>query len=183
MSNDTDTTVGVTDQILDFIEGRFFGKYRGIVQSNEDETGRGRLQVTVPAVMGDQAVWALPCVPYAGPNVGLFAQPPDGAGVWVEFEAGDPFYPIWVGCFWGEGQIAREDSRPQIKFLKTDSFSLRIDDQEGTLEVTDGGGSTVKITATEISVEATEITNKAGTKKTSLTPIHFDVNDGAHTVV
>jgi uncharacterized protein involved in type VI secretion and phage assembly len=21
--------------------------------------------------------------------------------VWVEFENGDPDYPIWVGCFWG----------------------------------------------------------------------------------
>ena len=24
-----------------------------------------------------------------------------GSGVWVEFEHGDPDYPIWVGCFWG----------------------------------------------------------------------------------
>ena len=24
-----------------------------------------------------------------------------GAGVWVEFEQGDPDYPIWVGCYWG----------------------------------------------------------------------------------
>jgi uncharacterized protein involved in type VI secretion and phage assembly len=27
--------------------------------------------------------------------------PPVGAGVWVEFEHGDPTYPIWVGCRWG----------------------------------------------------------------------------------
>lgn len=24
-----------------------------------------------------------------------------GAGVWIEFEQGDPDYPIWVGGFWG----------------------------------------------------------------------------------
>jgi uncharacterized protein involved in type VI secretion and phage assembly len=24
-----------------------------------------------------------------------------GSGVWIEFEQGDPDYPIWVGCFWG----------------------------------------------------------------------------------
>ena len=27
--------------------------------------------------------------------------PQIGAGVWVEFEQGDPDYPIWAGCFWG----------------------------------------------------------------------------------
>jgi uncharacterized protein involved in type VI secretion and phage assembly len=27
--------------------------------------------------------------------------PPIGANVWIEFEQGDPDYPIWVGCFWG----------------------------------------------------------------------------------
>jgi hypothetical protein len=27
--------------------------------------------------------------------------PQIGAGVWIEFEQGDPDYPIWVGCFWG----------------------------------------------------------------------------------
>ena len=29
--------------------------------------------------------------------------PLPGSGVWVEFEQGDPDYPIWVGCFWGSG--------------------------------------------------------------------------------
>jgi uncharacterized protein involved in type VI secretion and phage assembly len=24
-----------------------------------------------------------------------------GAGVWIEFERGDPDYPIWVGGYWG----------------------------------------------------------------------------------
>ena len=27
--------------------------------------------------------------------------PPIGAGVWIEFEQGDPDYPIWTGGFWG----------------------------------------------------------------------------------
>jgi uncharacterized protein involved in type VI secretion and phage assembly len=48
--------------------------------------------------------WALPCVPLAGPSgtpMGIYLVPPIGAGVWIEFEKGDPDYPIWVGCRWG----------------------------------------------------------------------------------
>ena len=43
----------------------------------------------------------MPCVPWAGINTGMFMVPPIGAGVWVEFERGDPDYPIWVGGYWG----------------------------------------------------------------------------------
>ncbi len=31
----------------------------------------------------------------------MFTVPPIGAGVWVEFEQGDPDCPIWTGCFYG----------------------------------------------------------------------------------
>ena len=37
----------------------------------------------------------------AGKQMGTFIVPQIGAGVWVEFEHGDPDYPIWVGGFWG----------------------------------------------------------------------------------
>ena len=33
--------------------------------------------------------------------MGVSLVPPIGAGVWVEFEQGDPNHPIWVGCRWG----------------------------------------------------------------------------------
>src|SRR6185436_1862957 len=33
-----------------------------------------------------------------GTGMGMFWVPPTGAGVWVEFEGGDPNYPIWSGC-------------------------------------------------------------------------------------
>ena len=80
----------------------FFGKYRGTVVNNLDPMQRGRVQVSVPAVLGSGRLsWAEPCVPYAGDQVGLFAVPPVGANVWVEFEAGDPDHPILAGCFWG----------------------------------------------------------------------------------
>ncbi|MEU0519429.1 phage baseplate assembly protein V [Streptosporangium sp. NPDC006007] len=81
---------------------RFYGKYRGSVLENHDPLGRGRLLVSVPDVLGLlPSSWAMPCVPLAGLQMGVFAVPPPGAGVWVEFEQGNPDHPVWVGFFWG----------------------------------------------------------------------------------
>ncbi len=77
---------------------------------------QGRIQVSAPAVLGGtHARWAMPCVPYAGPGVGLFAIPPVGANVWVEFEGGDLDYPIWTGCFWGIGEVPAVPAVPQVE--------------------------------------------------------------------
>lgn len=84
--------------------GRFLGKFRGMVLNNIDPMQMGRLQVQVPDVTGlAPASWAMPCVPVAGIQNGFFALPMIGSGVWVEFEQGNVDYPIWVGCFWGSG--------------------------------------------------------------------------------
>jgi uncharacterized protein involved in type VI secretion and phage assembly len=83
---------------------RFLGKYRGMVLNNVDPLQQGRLQVQVPDVSGlAPATWAMPCVPVAGIQNGMFALPIVGSGVWVEFEQGNADHPIWVGCFWGSG--------------------------------------------------------------------------------
>jgi uncharacterized protein involved in type VI secretion and phage assembly len=81
---------------------KFYGKYRGLVLNNIDPMQMNRLQVQVPDVAGLIPVtWAMPCVPLAGLQNGMVALPIIGSGVWIEFEQGDPDYPIWVGCFWG----------------------------------------------------------------------------------
>ena len=79
-----------------------YGKYRGTVINNVDPMQIGRIQAMVPDVAGFvPSTWAMPCVPVAGINNGLFTVPMIGSGVWVEFERGDPDYPIWVGGYWG----------------------------------------------------------------------------------
>jgi uncharacterized protein involved in type VI secretion and phage assembly len=84
--------------------GRYYGKYRGVVVNNVDPMQIGRIQVNVPDVSNVMlSSWAMPCAPVAGIQTGMFAVPLPGSGVWVEFEQGDPDYPIWVGCFWGTG--------------------------------------------------------------------------------
>lgn len=106
----------------------FFGKYRGKVVNNIDPLMLGRLTVIVPAVSELPISWAMPCVPYAGRNVGFFALPPIAANVWIEFEAGDPNYPIWTGCFWGEGELPVKSAVPTSKVIKTETVTLEIND-------------------------------------------------------
>jgi uncharacterized protein involved in type VI secretion and phage assembly len=81
---------------------RFFGKYRGTVVNNVDPMQIGRIMAIVPDVSGEiPTSWAMPCLPSAGINTGVFTVPQVGAGVWIEFEHGDPDRPIWVGGYWG----------------------------------------------------------------------------------
>jgi hypothetical protein len=79
----------------------WFGKYRGIVLQNVDPMQIGRIIAEVPAVLGQTpSSWALPCVPAAGIQSGIFIVPPIGSQVWIEFEGGSPNEPIWTGGFW-----------------------------------------------------------------------------------
>jgi uncharacterized protein involved in type VI secretion and phage assembly len=81
---------------------KFYGKYRGTVINNIDPLQMGRIQVQVPDVSNViPSTWAMPCLPFASIQAGQFAVPAIGSGVWVEFEQGNPDYPIWAGCFWG----------------------------------------------------------------------------------
>ncbi|MBZ4417431.1 phage baseplate assembly protein V [Myxococcus sp. RHSTA-1-4] len=114
--------------------GRYYGKYSGEVTGNADEQHLGRLLVRVPAIFGGElAVRARPCLPY-----GCFFIPPVGTKVWVEFEAGDPQYPIWVGTWHPTGTTPPEAavSPPEHRLLHTPSgHSLELRDAEGEQEV------------------------------------------------
>jgi len=81
---------------------KYFGKYRGMVVNNVDPMQIGRLQVQVPDVLGPLlSSWAMPCFPVTGKQMGFWSIPQIGTGVWVEFEQGEPDYPIWSGCWYG----------------------------------------------------------------------------------
>jgi hypothetical protein len=123
----------------------YFGKYRGKVVNNVDPLQMGRVQVSVPAVLGDNRMsWADPCVPYAGPKVGFYAIPPVGANIWVEFEGGKPENPIWSGCFWGSKvEMPTETLTPAapntLRLIKTPTNTLMLDDTPGV------GGMTLEV--------------------------------------
>jgi hypothetical protein len=159
---------------------QFFGKYRGKVENNVDPMQLGRVQVSVPAVLGDGNLsWAMPCVPYAGPGVGFFVIPPTGANIWVEFEAGDPDYPIWAGCFWGLGEVPALPAVAAMKVFKTDGITLTLSDLPGV------GGFTLEVEPPVVPLPlklvldagGIELSNSAA--KIELSPISVKINNGA----
>ena len=106
----------------------YFGKYRGKVVNNLDPLMLARLVILVPSVSELPLSWAMPCVPFAGKNVGFFALPQIGSNVWVEFEGGDANYPIWTGCFWGENEVPAKPALPTTKVIKTETVTFEIND-------------------------------------------------------
>lgn len=154
-----------------------YGKYRGTVANNKDPLGMGRVEVKVPLVYhGGQAHWAMPCVPFAGQGVGLFAVPPNGAHVWVEFEGGDLDYPIWSGCFWPQGHAPAQPAVPETKILKTANITLELNDKTGvTLEVRPpAAASVMKLTMGQSGIELS-----FGASKIQLSATAVTVNNGA----
>jgi len=163
---------------------KFYGKYRGKVQNNVDPQQQGRLQVSCPAVFGEGTLaWAMPCAPFGGPGVGFFALPPIAANLWVEFEAGDPDYPIWSGCFWGLGEVPALPAIEQMKVIKTGRITITLSDLPGL------GGFTVEVnppavaTPLKLVFDAQGIALSNGAASVKLTPASVSVNDGALEVI
>src|SRR6266852_1859916 len=133
----------------------FYGKYRGVVSDNDDPLMIGRIRARVPDVMGDdESGWAMPCAPFGGSGMGFFALPKVGGGVWIEFEHGDPDYPIWSGCFWGTGEPPASPAVAEMKVLKTDLATITLNDLPGaggiTIETKDGAKIVMNATGIEI---------------------------------
>lgn len=145
--------------------GKFYGKYRGTVVNTVDPLKMGRLMVQVPDVLGSSpSTWAMPCLPVSGKQMGMFVLPQIGAGVWVEFEQGDPDYPIWVGCYWGSA--AEVPALANAAPPAVDQFVVQTTGQN-TLLISDVPGPTGGIllktsTGALISINQTGITLSNG---------------------
>jgi uncharacterized protein involved in type VI secretion and phage assembly len=138
----------------------FFGKYRGVVTDNRDPLQTGRIRARVPDVLGDdESGWAMPCLPFTGDGMGFFALPKLGAGVWIEFESGDPDYPIWVGGWYGSAsEVPAAVLSPPYKkvLLRTEGGqSITLDDTPGSggILLETSSGQKIKLTATSIEID------------------------------
>ena len=135
--------------------------------------------VSVPAVTGSGTLnWAMPSLPFAGSGVGFWAIPPEHANVWVEYEGGDPDYPIWSGCFWGIGEAPATPAVAELVVLKTKTCTLTLSDLPGIGGITIETKAGMKIT---MSATGLEITNGAATIQ--LQGPKVTINNGALEVI
>jgi len=157
--------------ILERVRYRFYGKYRGSVTDVDASTLR--IKAKVPAVLGTQETgWCMPCVPYAGSNVGMAFLPEQGSGVWIEFEGGDVSYPIWVGCYWRSGEQP-SDATPTVKAIVTTSPNkILLDDDAGSITISDSNQNTVTL-------DSSGITLTRGSSTVQINDSEVNVNDGA----
>jgi uncharacterized protein involved in type VI secretion and phage assembly len=166
---------GMDDQtlleIVERVRGRFFGKYRGTVTEVDDDTLR--IKAKVPAVLGGvKSGWCMPCVPYAGKEVGIAFLPEVGSGVWIEFEGGDVSYPIWVGCYWRSGEKP-SDATGKVKTIVSNAkHKILLDDDQGSITIQDNNENKITMNSSGITLE------RSG-KKVEVTSSKVSVNDGA----
>jgi len=168
-------------------DGKYFGKYRGMVMNNIDPMQMGRLLVQVSDISGLlPTTWALPCFPVTGKQMGLWTLPQIGAGVWVEFEQGDRDYPVWVGCFPGSAAdvpalaLAGNPVSPSIVLQTGLQNTIMISDMPGP-----AGGILLKTTTgAMISINDVGITlsNGKGAVIAMMGP-SVNINAGALTVI
>lgn len=164
----------MTDPLLndlaDRIRSRFYGKYRGVVTDVDASTMR--VKAAVPSVLPNGGTgWAMPCVPYAGPQVGFLMLPEVGSCVWVEFEGGDVSYPIWTGMFWASGDIPSQASAT-VKVIITAAGSIAMDNNAGSITITDAQQNTVVL-------DSSGVTSTSGSSSVAIGASSVNVNSGA----
>lgn len=140
----------------------YLGKYRGTVLNNVDPMQMGRLMVQVPDVSNVlPSTWAMPCLPFAGIQSGMYVVPAIGSGVWIEFEQGNLDYPVWVGCFWGSAAevpglaLAAPPGLQQVVVQTTLQNTLMISDAPGPtggILLKSAAGAMISITDTGITI-------------------------------
>jgi uncharacterized protein involved in type VI secretion and phage assembly len=169
------------------MKGSYYGKYRGMVTNNIDPMQLGRIMASVPDVgSAIPSTWATPCVPITGKGAGTWFVPQIGAGVWIEFEQGDPEYPIWSGCFWGTDSEAPSDAKtgnpisPSIILETGLKNAIVISDLPGPT----GGIILKSMSGAKILINDLGITidNGKGAKIALLGP-NVNINNGALTVI
>jgi hypothetical protein len=132
--------IGILDNNKSNEIGKYYGKFRAIVKKIDDPEKLGRIKVKCPDIYGNSlSPWAWPSFQYGGSDeIGMFGIPPEGSGVWIEFEQGCTTNPIWSGCWYtkpkNKNEVPKEarDKYGETQLIKTKAgHIIEICDKSG----------------------------------------------------
>ncbi len=150
-----------------------FGKYRGTVTTVGTGENLGRIRAYIPSVLGErkESIWIEPVVPFAGKKHGMMFLPEVGDGVWIEFEAGHPWLPLWTGFWWGKDQKPDAGSEKVRVIATSHGHQIVLDDDKDELRLEHGNGPSIVIAKDSITI-------KVGSKQLVLDANALDINSG-----
>ncbi|WP_375560261.1 phage baseplate assembly protein V [Bernardetia sp. OM2101] len=155
--------------------GRFYGLYQGLVIENNDPEKRGRLKVKIPSVLGDQVFekWIYGKSIFNGNNIGIFAIPSVGSGVWITFINGDSSMPIWEMGWFSDKEIPEEFKERYLDGITLKNDRIFIQSKEASIELFENGDIEIdgkgKITINAFSdIDLKSTSGRIGVKNTAL---------------
>ena len=113
--------------------GKYYSCYRGYVVDTNDPENLDRLKINIPEITGVNSTprWALPFNLYAGKGYGYHCIPQVGDMVWVQFEKGNPNYPIWSYSYYGRNEKPEEfKSNTVAGFKSTLGHLIMVDNDK-----------------------------------------------------
>lgn len=167
--------------------GKYYANYRGYVIDNNDPEKLNRLLVRVPQVTGTNAhsKWAYPKGNFSGKGYGIQVLPRKGDLVWVEFEHGNPAFPLWSHAHYSNSQKPKEFNSVNVFGFKSPGKQMfLIDDDKGKIYLVGGNGEVLGEHEGLVKViELTEVLNRIENNHNTLllhyqTHLHSDPLSG-----
>lgn len=149
----------------------------------------------------DSAAWAPVATGFTGDNAGAFLIPDVGTRVVVSFRGGDPRYPVVLGAIWdgstaspeqlgGSGDsvdrwsftgkagtriaMIEESGNSQITLETPGGNKIEIDDQAGSVKLTQSGGSTITMDSGGIKMQSHTVEIEASSFRLTSVSTNFD---------
>lgn len=121
--------------------GRYYGVYHGIVTSNNDPEKRGRLKVKIPSIFGEDVFdkWVYGKAIYNGDNIGIFAIPTIGSGVFITFMNGDVELPIWEMGWFADSEMSDEFKERYLDGITFKQDRIYIKGKNAEIEIFTNG--------------------------------------------
>ena len=148
--------------------GRYYSVYRGYVVNNIDPDNTNKLLVTVPMLTrhSHHPIWAYQQFNFSGKDYGMQVLPQIGDLIMVQFDHGDPKYPMWSHAHFVADQKPEEFVSPQVYGFKTPKGQIIIiDDRDDIEKIIINHGENVGLVKV---IQLTEMLNKNEQKMNEL---------------